>query len=206
MNSPNNQEKQALHQQRLEVLQQLENWLETPMLVLSFTWTALFIIDAIRGLNPLLQVISNVIWILFILDFVLRFILAPHKLLYLKNNWITTIALMLPALRIFKIARFIRLFGSARVARSLQLVRIIARTNRGMHTLGKSFQRRGLGYVVTLTILITLVGAAGMYMFENNPDGQGLNNYGTALWWTAMIMTTMGSDYWPKSAEGRVLC
>lgn len=49
------------------------------MLVLSFTWTALFIIDAIQGLSPLLQVISNVIWILFILDFVLLFILAPRK-------------------------------------------------------------------------------------------------------------------------------
>jgi voltage-gated potassium channel len=33
-----------------------------------------------------------------------------------------------------------------------------------------------------------------------------LNDYGTALWWTAMVMTTMGSDYWPQTAEGRVLC
>ncbi|MGK2961736.1 MAG: ion channel, partial [Gemmatimonadaceae bacterium] len=28
----------------------------------------------------------------------------------------------------------------------------------------------------------------------------------TALWWTAMIITTLGSDYWPLSPEGRVLC
>ena len=32
------------------------------------------------------------------------------------------------------------------------------------------------------------------------------NDYGTALWWTAMVMTTMGSEYWPQTAEGRVLC
>ena len=24
--------------------------------------------------------------------------------------------------------------------------------------------------------------------------------------WTAMIMTTMGSEYWPQTSEGRVLC
>jgi voltage-gated potassium channel len=26
------------------------------------------------------------------------------------------------------------------------------------------------------------------------------------LWWTAMVMTTMGSQYWPQTLEGRLLC
>ncbi|MGH2416529.1 MAG: DUF389 domain-containing protein, partial [Microcystaceae cyanobacterium] len=26
-------------------------------------------------------------------------------------------------------------------------------------------------------------------------DESGLHNYGTALWWTAMLITTMGSEY-----------
>jgi voltage-gated potassium channel len=68
-------------------------------------------------------------------------------------------------------------------------------------------RRRGFGYVVALTTLITLTGAAGMYAFENaNPDGRGLQDYGAALWWTAMLMTTIGSEYWPQTAEGRLLC
>jgi voltage-gated potassium channel len=37
-------------------------------------------------------------------------------------------------------------------------------------------------------------------------QGVGLHSYGEALWWTAMMMTTMGSQYWPRSPEGRVLC
>ncbi len=46
-----------------------------------------------------------------------------------------------------------------------------------------------------------------MYAFESHlPGSPGLNDYGTALWRTAMIMTTMGSEYWPQTAEGRVLC
>jgi voltage-gated potassium channel len=36
-------------------------------------------------------------------------------------------------------------------------------------------------------------------------EGEGLGSYGEAVWWTAMIMTTMGSEYWPKTIEGRVL-
>jgi len=44
-----------------------------------------------------------------------------------------------------------------------------------------------------------------MFAFENEIPG-GLNSYGAALWWTAMLMTSLGSEYWPQTAEGRVLC
>ncbi len=61
--------------------------------------------------------------------------------------------------------------------------------------------------MVGLTVIVTLIGAAGIYAFERQlSDGTGITDYGTALWWTAMVMTTMGSDYFPKTAEGRVLC
>jgi voltage-gated potassium channel len=44
-----------------------------------------------------------------------------------------------------------------------------------------------------------------MLALENEFDG-GLRTYGDALWWTAMMITTIGSGYFPRSAEGRVLC
>jgi voltage-gated potassium channel len=67
--------------------------------------------------------------------------------------------------------------------------------------------RFAFGYVVMLTILVTLLGAAGMYAFERTSDGvRGLNAFDDALWFTAMLMTTSGSDYWPQTTEGRVLC
>ena len=34
----------------------------------------------------------------------------------------------------------------------------------------------------------------------------GFSSYGEALWWTAMLLTTMGSEFWPRTGEGRVLC
>jgi voltage-gated potassium channel len=67
-------------------------------------------------------------------------------------------------------------------------------------------RRRGFGYVLALTLVVTFVGAAGMYALERDaPDG-GFDGYGAALWWTAMVITTMGSEYWPKTTDGRVLC
>lgn len=207
MNNPRTPEKQILDRERREILQQLEDWLDLPMLVLGFIWLVLFLIELIWGLNPLLEAVGIVIWIIFILDFALEFILAPRKVTYLKTNWLTVISLILPALRVFRIARVLRVLRTARATRGLRLVGVITRTNRGMRSLAASLTRRGFGYVVALTLVITLVGAAGMYAFESNLDNvRGLNDYGTALWWTAMLMTTLGSDYWPQTAEGRVLC
>ena len=207
MSNPNLAEKQALEQERSEILQQLEDWLETPMLVLAFAWLALFVIELIWGLNPLLEVVSTTIWIIFIADFIIKLALAPRKVSYIKSNWLTAVSLMLPALRTFRIVRVVRSLQTAQAVRSLRLLRVMTRTNRGMKALAASVKRRGFGYVLGLTTIVTLVGAAGMYAFEKDvADGSGLNNYGTALWWTAMLMMTMGLEYWPKTPEGRILC
>ena len=197
-------EQGLLKKERREILEQLEDVLEAPMVVLGFIWLTLLVIELIWGLNPLLEVSSTVIWISFLLDFGLRLTLAPHKWIYLRQNWLTAISLLLPALRIFRIARILRLL---RTTRSLRLVRVVTSLNRGMRSLRASMRRRGFGYVVASTVVVTLVGAAGMYAFEGNvPNGSGLKDYGSALWWTAMLITTLGSEYWPQTPEGRVLC
>jgi voltage-gated potassium channel len=194
----------AAAKNRLQILHRLENLLETPMVVLGAIWLGLMVMELVRGVSPAGENMATAIWLVFILDFALRFTIAPRKLRYLRRNWLTAVALMLPALRIF---RFARLFRALSRLRGLQLVRILGSINRGMKALGKTMQQRGFGYVVTLTLIVTAAGAAGMLSFERNlPDGQGLDDFWTALWWTAMIMTTMGSEYWPRTPEGRALC
>ncbi|WP_119459472.1 potassium channel family protein [Rhodospirillaceae bacterium SYSU D60014] len=199
--SPATDSPTTLEHHRLEVLEQLQDWLEMPMIVLGFFWLVLLVIELIWGLSPFLQSVSTLIWVLFIIDFALRFVLAPRKLAYLRDNWLGAISLALPALRVFRLARVLRL---ARATRGLRLVKIVGSLNRGMRTIRATLGRRGFGYVVALTLVITVVGAAGMYALERSEAG--LESYGDALWWTAMIMTTLGSDYWPRTAEGRVLC
>lgn len=74
-----------------------------------------------------------------------------------------------------------------------------------MRALSASMSRRAFGYVIVLTLIVIFAGAAGMFAFENDVPN-GLSDYGTALWWTTMIMTTLGSEYWPQTTEGRILC
>ncbi|HEX5759136.1 MAG TPA: potassium channel family protein [Thermoanaerobaculia bacterium] len=196
---------ERLEKERHELLRRVEGGLETPMLVLAFVWLALLIVELIRGESPLFQIVGTIIWVIFILDFAVELALAPRKVAYLRRNWLTAISLAIPALRIFRVFRVLRLLRLARAGRGLRLLRIVSSLNRGMGALGASLSRRGFGYVVALTVLVTFAGAAGMYAFESGVPG-GLDGYGEALWWTAMVMTTMGSQEWPQTVEGRVLC
>ncbi|NLB05761.1 MAG: ion transporter [Desulfobulbaceae bacterium] len=196
---------EALKNERYELLRRLEDSLETPMLVLAFVWLALLVGELIWGESLMFEVLGTIIWVIFILDFAVAFVLAPHKIAYLKNNWLTALSLLVPALRLFRFSRVFRLFRLARMGRSLRLLRVVSSLNRGMRALGASLSRRGFGYVLALTVLVAFTGAAGMYAFENAAPG-GLKSYGEALWWTTMVLTTMGSQYWPQTIEGRVLC
>ncbi len=175
------------------------------MIILAFVWLALLVGELVWGQLRAFEILGSVIWVIFIIDFTAKIYLAPDKLAYLKRNWLTVIALVVPALRIFRVFWIIRLARFTRLGRELQLFRVVSSLNRGMRALGASLRRRGFLYVTMLTMLVLFGGSAGMYAFEHQVQG-GLHNYGEALWWTAMVMTTMGSQYWPQTLEGRVLC
>lgn len=193
------------NEERYQLLENIENLLEFPMVILGFIWLILLLIELLSILSPFLKTVSSIIWLIFILDFLLKFILAPKKWPFLKKNILTTISLFVPALRVFRITRALKIMSTVRAARGLRLVKMLSSINRGMSSLGASMSRRGFSYVLALTLLVLLIGAAGMFAFEKNETG-GFSSYGEALWWTAMLLTSLGSEYWPKTPEGRTLC
>lgn len=190
--------------ERYHLLRQLEEWLDGPVLVLGFIWLILLIIEFTGGENRTVEFLGTVIWVIFIVDFVLRFVLAPRKLPFLKENWLNAISLAVPALRVLRIFRASGVLRLAQASKGVRLVKVVGSLNRGMLALKRSMSRRGFQYVALLTVLVTLAGAAGMYAFEGNAT-DGFHTYGDSLWWTAMVMTTLGSQAWPNTPEGRIL-
>jgi voltage-gated potassium channel len=140
------------------VLAQLDEWLRVPMIVLSLAWLAIVIVELTHGASRLLEIFGTVIWVVFIAEFLLRITIAPDRLRFLKTNWLTVIALAVPALRLF---RALRLLRAARALRGLRLVRIVGTANRSMKTLKSTLHRRRFGYVVGLTALVILLGRRG---------------------------------------------
>ena len=188
---------------RWKLLRDLDEWLAVPMVLLSLGWLGIVGWELVSGSTELLTTVGTVIWIVFILEFAVRFALAPDKLPFLKSNWLTILALAVPALRLFRALTFLR---AARALRGIRLVRIVGTANRSMKALQGSLERRGFRYVAGLTILVLGLGAAGMLNFENAREVEGgFRDYGHALWWTGMLISSIGSDFWPVTTEGRVL-
>ncbi len=205
----------AVHEERERLLEQVHEAFDGVMVVLSVAWIALLVTELVGGgLPPSLDAAVWVIWLIFIVDFVVEFAIAPAKLAYLRSHWLTAFSLVLPALRIVRVFAALRVLRAARVVRSVGLLRVLTSMNRGLASLRATAARRGVGYVLGATALVIALGAAGMAFFESPAsfEAEGivtdrarpLEDYGDALWWTAYAMTT-GATSEPATAEGRLL-
>ncbi len=213
MHKNNSKHAHINQQERWALLSEIHKLTQPIMIALSFLWLGLLILDLVHGLNRPLEWLGYGIWVIFILDFLVELLIAPKRIDYVRHHWLTALSILLPAFRIVRVVPALKVINIARFSRSLNLLRWLTSTRRSIQALHRTWKRRGVMYVLVLTLAITLSGAAGMVHFENleavhkagYPLGTGLKNYGDALWWTAMTMTTMGSDYWPKTVEGRIL-
>ncbi|MGN6517741.1 MAG: ion transporter [Rhizomicrobium sp.] len=198
--------------ERSALLHNLTQMTDKAMIALAFVWIGLMIGDFLGKLTPPLVVLNNVIWAIFGIDFAVKFVVAPHKWDFLKTHWILLISLVLPAFRL------LRILQALSALRALSLVRILTSLNVGIGQLTDAMGRRGLGWITIITVIVLFGGAAGMYNLENPKQlisqgfgnvvqqGGGLHSYSDAVWWTAMLMTTIGSQYWPVTTAGRALC
>ncbi len=171
----------------------------TPVLdFLSFVWLLLTVLELTRGLAPGAERFVTFIWILFGIHFGVELVVAPRKLTYLRHNWLTATSLLLPAVRMVKLFRVARFFRTA------SLVKVLSSFNRGMRVLRRTIGNRAFPYVLALSLVVIVSGAAGVSALEKGHT-EYFDDFPAALWWASMMVTTMGSDYFPKSGEGRLL-
>ncbi len=75
---------------------------------------------------------------IFVLEFLLKLIIAPNKLSFLGRNWLTIFALALPALRVFRLARVVYVLRVGRAIRGLTLARVLTAFDRGLRSLKRT--------------------------------------------------------------------
>lgn len=190
--------------ERVELLRHLEALLEPLLASLGLVFLAILLLDLSGVLDTPEQQLwldraINVIWGIFIVDFLVRLVIAPDKRRYLARNWLTLLSLIVPFLRPF------RALQAVTAIRSLSLIRLLAGVNRGMRVLQRYTRGRQIAYVAALTVLVMLTGAVAVYFFDQDEPESPIQTLGEALWWSATMITTINSDLDAVSAEGRVI-
>jgi len=118
--------------ERRLLLEQIVCVMRVPMTVLSFVWIALIIDNLVRGLPYPARLISDAIWILFVLEFLVEIIVAPDDTAYLKKHWLTVLTLFLPAFGVQRLVGAIQMARLFIASGSLSLLSVLTAINRGM--------------------------------------------------------------------------
>lgn len=197
-------EREIARGERFELLYHLSSLLEPAMVGLGVVFLVLLLMDfgsvplTILGEDRLGDVLQW-IWGIFLVDFLLRFVIAPEKVTFLKTNWLGALSLVLPFLRP------LRVFRVARVVRGTSLVRLLGGMNRGMRVLRKITRGRQFAFVGGLTLVVVLAGAVGVRYFDRGYADSPVQTFGDALWWSSTLVTTMNSELYVVSTESRVI-
>jgi voltage-gated potassium channel len=193
----------AAPSERGELQQRISAWLDLPLTVLALIMLGLLVVEFTVDLGPTwggrVAQAQLAIWIVFVATFFLELTLAPSKLEYLRRNWLTAISVALPALRTLRLLRM------AHALRGISLVRTVTTLNRGTRALEHIVRKGQFGYVLLLTLAVTVTAAAGAYYFERDMPGAAIQTPGEAIWWAATMITTISSPLETVTLEGRIL-
>lgn len=141
-----------------------------------------------------IYIIDNIIYCIFVLDYLIRFILSKNKKKFLKSNIVDLIAI-LP----------FGMFSSFKYGRTLKLIRVGTYLLRLIDNVKEIVFTNNFIYALGTTITITIAGSIGIYFLEVRSNGN-INTYGDALWWSIVTVSTVGyGDISIVTGLGRII-
>lgn len=151
--------------------------------LLAYSWEVLA-----RTHVSLCETTINVIWIVFIVDYVVSISLAHDRKTWFKNNLLLLVSIMLP------------------IFRPLRLLRLVAVLNVLNRTSGMAVRGRITLYVCSSVILLIYVGSLAELDVERNAPGATITDFGKAIWWAFVTTTTVGyGDMSPVPWQGKCI-
>jgi voltage-gated potassium channel len=172
------------------------------ILLLSFYVLIALLVDIIFKLPPetskLLNYIDNIICVIFLFDFFVRFRKAESKLAFMKWGWIDLIA-SIPTFDFMRAGRILRVIRIIRLIRAFRSTRHIIQ-----HVFINKIQGT-LTSVSIIAVLMLLFSSVAILQFETDPNSN-IKTAEDAIWWSYVTITTVGyGDKFPVTTEGRII-
>lgn len=188
---------------RGELVNRVNRALDLPLALLSLVMLGLVLTDLLVEVPPAgrawLARANWIIWAVFALEFLAKLLIAPERRQYLRTHWFDALVVIVPMFRVVRALRVLR------VTRAFPLFRLAAFMGMGLRGTRAFVAHYQLGYLLVLSGLVTVGGAAVMFLLERDVPGTRFHTFGDALWWSAALMTTIGSDLNPRTGLGRLV-
>ena len=129
---------------RESLRERLDRYLDLPLALASILLVLIAVIELGGDLSEpwrgWLEVLGWALWGLFLVEFGIKFALAPVKRTYLRRNWLDALVVLVPFLR------FLRLLRVLRTTRALPLFRLLVFGGRGSEAVSwRSLSAAGWG-------------------------------------------------------------
>jgi len=180
---------------RHDLVDRIERITRLPMVLVGVAWLviAILVLTADANGSASLALVGSLfgLWATLLVEYLVRLVVTPDRLAYLKRRWVEPATVVVPPLQGW---HFVGMEKTSLVVREAELrVEVILKH----HSL----------FRVLLAAAGTLfAGAWLVLLFEQNAKGSNIHNYPDALWWAIVTVTTVGyGDRFPTTGGGRAI-
>ena len=164
--------------------------------LISLIVTTFFVLS--DEVTVLLNYVDNLICIIFLVDFAIRFKKANNKLVFMKWGWIDLIS-SIPYIDFLRVGRVLRLIRLIRVFRAFKATKLI------FEHINRNKKQSALTSVALISFLMVIFSSIAILQFEKDVNSN-IKTAEDAIWWSYVTITTVGyGDKFPITTEGRII-
>jgi voltage-gated potassium channel len=180
---------------RHDLVDRIERVTKFPMALLGIGWLVIAIVvltDEVNGSASMVLVGSLfVLWVIMLVEYLVRLVVTPDSLGYLKRRWVEPATVVVPLLQGWHVV-------------GIEKVTLLVRE--GQLRVEAILKHHSLFRVLLAAAGALVIGSWLVLLFEKQAKGSNIHNLPDALWWAIVTVTTVGyGDRYPVTEGGRVV-